>query len=270
MYAGQDPDGRTVQKRWTKVDPFALSDLAREYDLTAMQQSVYLTLAMEAEYRSREWVGTYKELAASCRTSRKTATSVVRALVKKGLVSELEPFHQGGEGRVRVLHDDDVVYVQQRFRQMLKDPLAAGDPVPTLAAPRQVNETCLPPACNPIEQICAIEQEEGDVREVLRQGGEEEEGSHRRLYSDADLTAGDTGNITVLRPDGAHALDNGSVHGSECEHTPLAKVLTFTGVRSEPTDEGEPGGTTPTPRPEPEPDREWDRDMRTPPPWRRP
>ncbi|MGP0111142.1 MAG: hypothetical protein ACLPR9_20205 [Acidimicrobiales bacterium] len=104
----------SLRWKWPKVDPFAACDIARERHLTANQLLVFLLLAIQAEYRSSEWAGTLTDLAAATRLSRKTVTKVVVQLAGIGLLEPVVPFHQGTEGRVKVIEHGRLVNLGNR------------------------------------------------------------------------------------------------------------------------------------------------------------
>ncbi|HTU38629.1 MAG TPA: MarR family winged helix-turn-helix transcriptional regulator [Acidimicrobiales bacterium] len=96
--------------RTVRVDPFATSKIAREHGLSAPQAWVLHVLAIQAGYRSHEWVGTLSVLADDTRLSPRTVAKAVSMLVKKGLLEEREAFRQGNEeGRVFVAVRERIV-----------------------------------------------------------------------------------------------------------------------------------------------------------------
>ena len=103
-----------VSKRWVKVDPFAITDLGMEHSLTSSEMSTLFYLALRAEYRSGEWMGTKTDLCGITRLGRNTVSRVVDALLEKGLLESIQPFRGGTEGRVRVVHHRRLVQVNLR------------------------------------------------------------------------------------------------------------------------------------------------------------
>ena len=142
--------------RKVKVDPFASSQIARDYSLRASEIWVLHLLAIQAGYRSHEWVGTLSILADDTRLSPQTAAKAVRGLIEKGLLEEREPFRQGNEeGRV---------FVAARERIVL-------EPRPTSDLPSVLRRSGTD--SDPVLQKRENEQREMGVREVLRQRGSE-------------------------------------------------------------------------------------------------
>jgi hypothetical protein len=154
------------RQRTVRVDPYAISDLAREQSLTAVDAWILHLLAIQAAYRSAEWTGTLLDLSDATRASRKTVAGAVRRLVAKGLLEMIEPFRQGTDGRVRVLCRSRLVFDVPRRQNASND-------AKSNSVDRAEIETGLRPDRDPNATIDAIEQgEEGD-REVQRHRGAE-------------------------------------------------------------------------------------------------
>jgi hypothetical protein len=145
-----------VNLRKVKVDPFATSKIAREFNLRAPQAWVLHLLAIQAGYRSGEWAGTLSSLADDSRLSPRTVAAAVRVLIDKGLVEERAPFRQGNEvGRVFVPVRDRIVLERR--------------PVPDLAS---ISPRFGPDSDEKVQNRENDQGEEG-IREVLRQRGME-------------------------------------------------------------------------------------------------
>jgi hypothetical protein len=157
----------TPNWRKPKVDPFATSDIAREHSLTANQAWMLHLMAIQAEYRSAEWVGSLTMLSDALRCGRKTATKDVAVLIAKGLAEEIEPFRQGpSEGRVRILVRDRIVIGSGRPKVAPFDAFEHEEDRALIAAETRPNRALNAPSD-------AIEQGEQGVPQVLRQRGSE-------------------------------------------------------------------------------------------------
>jgi hypothetical protein len=153
-----------VAKRWTKVDPYATSDIARENRLTGVETAVLQQLAIRAEYRSSEWTGTLGDLASATRFSPKAVAKAVAGLLAKGRLEEIHPFRQGTEGRVLVLEHARMVNLARR-------PNIGPICQTTVARGQDKNETTIRPPDEGFCTIDRIEQAKQGVREVQRQRG---------------------------------------------------------------------------------------------------
>jgi hypothetical protein len=156
---------RDVVKRYVKVDPFAICDLARERSLTANDQHVLLLLAIQSEYRSAEWTGTLTDISDATRLARRTVPRVVGHLIELGLLEVVEPFRPGTEGRVRIVDRDRLIYTNPRKRQIAS--------IDVSTAPGDLDRTWHGPGpvLDDISQSDAIEQEKEGVSLVKRQRG---------------------------------------------------------------------------------------------------
>jgi len=157
---------KLARRRWTKLDPYAISDISREYPLTGTQQHVLLTLALRAGWRSWEWVGTYTDLADATRLSRKAVQHAVECLVNCGLLEVVHPFRQGAEGCVRIVDLDRLASVGHRRQEASDDGVIAGAVGNQIATTSRGNR-------DDIAHFGAIEQGEDRFREVQRHGGME-------------------------------------------------------------------------------------------------
>ena len=152
-----------LKKRYQPMDPFGISDVAREYGFTSTDQLVLMMLALRMEWRSWEWQGTYKDLVEATRLSHRSVVKSVASLADKGLVHILFPLRQGTEGRLRIVCADRLAKV--------KSPPPWASTSPVVAKHQEEKPTSSGPVLDEKWQIDQIEQEKHGVQEVRRQRG---------------------------------------------------------------------------------------------------
>jgi hypothetical protein len=79
----------------TRFDRFAIFQVAREHDLTALDAWVLTALTMLCDWRDKTWCGTVTELALDVRGDRRAVRASLDRLAAKGLIRETKPFAGG-------------------------------------------------------------------------------------------------------------------------------------------------------------------------------
>ena len=91
-----------------RYDPYAIADIGREYRLGAPERAVLWVVVPQSAFRSGDWTGSYTDLADATGLHRGTVSGgpeklgAVDKLVAAGLFEVVEPFRQGGNGKLRV------------------------------------------------------------------------------------------------------------------------------------------------------------------------
>ena len=168
------------KRRYTKIDPFAVPDFAREHDLTGPESAVLLTVTIQAEFRTGEWAGTLTDLASAVRFSRNVVSRIVKSLVDKSVFAQVHPFGPGhANGRIRVVHFEHFVAPSTR-RKKQHQVVDQGPESRDLVAPSSR------PVRKDFAQINAIEQGKDHVLEVQRHRGSEGLGGGQDRCSTCD------------------------------------------------------------------------------------
>ena len=87
------------RRAWIKLDRYALSDLAREHDLSPSELWVLYSLTVLADFRTGTWVGQIQDLQSYAMVSRDTLRKARTHLEDLKIIAEVEPFH-GGDGHL--------------------------------------------------------------------------------------------------------------------------------------------------------------------------
>ena len=196
-----EPD-RRPKKRYTRVNPFAVSDIAREFGLTASEAWLLQLVAMQGEYRSGEWTGTIADLSAATRFSRNTVPRVVAELTRKGRLKVLAPFRQGADGRVLVVDFGRIVAgvprsqnAQNDANQNAQDDANEAGQDRAEIAHRSRSDRAV------IAQDGAIDQGEHGGREVQRHRGSGDDGTGPRCVCGAPMAGHPFDHEPVLQND---------------------------------------------------------------------
>jgi hypothetical protein len=89
-------------RRWVKIDPYAIRDLAREHLLDEQTRWLLVWLTLGADPRSHRFTGTLGDLADDVGMGRKTVRERYDRLEQRGLVKTVEPFRPNAQGVVLV------------------------------------------------------------------------------------------------------------------------------------------------------------------------
>src|SRR3954454_12778059 len=97
-----------------RFDKFAIFDLSRVCGLTGPEQHLLLCVTLQADWRTAEWAGTFRELAYDAGMGRNHVAKHYTRLVEVGVFDEVLPFGRGREGRMFVVVYDELVVVNSR------------------------------------------------------------------------------------------------------------------------------------------------------------